>query len=423
MAWYPSLVRSGCLACAVAAAGTTSAAGQHRAGAVEAGGYVQVNWFDSSFQIDNATGAGARVGVFLRPKLSLEASASWAQLRDTIGQSIPYVPISLFALFHLPVNDDLDIILGPGYVHTEYGETANVSADGFSALAGLRFLVTKRLAVRLDSRADFYSQSPIGNDRSINFGVTAGLSFFLGPQARRDSDGDGVDDTLDRCPETSPGAVVDVTGCALPSDSDFDGVLDPLDLCADTPRGERIDQNGCPLDVDNDGVFDDRDACLDTPAGVMVDPAGCTVIPDSDGDGVSDDLDQCAATPPSTLVDDTGCPLPPVPRVREIAYFPLNLATLSAATREALRHLADSLADLPQEGYQIEGHADSSGPDAFNRALSQARAEAVRDALSGFGVSPTRLTAMGYGSDRPIASNDTAEGRARNRRATLRRLD
>ena len=129
-----------------------------------------------------------------------------------------------------------------------------------------------------------------------------------------DSDGDGVPDLTDQCPDTPPGQGVDANGCASSqADADQDGVTDDRDLCANTPVGENVDAEGCSdsqKDADGDGVSDALDQCPDTEAGEDVNAEGCSAAQlDSDGDGVTDDLDLCPDTPFEILVDENGCPL------------------------------------------------------------------------------------------------------------------
>ena len=97
-------------------------------------------------------------------------------------------------------------------------------------------------------------------------------------------------------------------------DSDGDGVTDDVDQCPDTPSGASVDANGCAdsqKDADGDGVTDDVDQCPDTPSGASADANGCADSQkDTDGDGVTDDVDQCAGTPSGATVDATGCELP-----------------------------------------------------------------------------------------------------------------
>ena len=85
--------------------------------------------------------------------------------------------------------------------------------------------------------------------------------------------------------------------------------------------------------------------------------------------------------------------------------------------------MAASLKAWPEVRVEVGGHTDSSGPAELNRNLSQQRAESVRQYLIDAGVAPGRITAVGYGEDRPIADNSTAEGRAANRRVELKRID
>ena len=134
--------------------------------------------------------------------------------------------------------------------------------------------------------------------------VTAGLRYTFKDAALVDSDGDGVGDRYDRCPNTPNGVQVDANGCPL--DSDGDGVPDTLDQCPGTPAGTVVDAKGCPTDSDGDGVPDHLDQCPGTPAGVEVDARGCPL--DSDGDGVPDARDQCPGTPAGIEVDANGCP-------------------------------------------------------------------------------------------------------------------
>ncbi|MFY0598183.1 MAG: right-handed parallel beta-helix repeat-containing protein [Cyclobacteriaceae bacterium] len=94
-----------------------------------------------------------------------------------------------------------------------------------------------------------------------------------------------------------------------PNDTDGDGVVNESDLCPETPRGEKVDDDGCAIpneDLDNDGVTNDLDECPGTPEGDNVDEVGCT-IRDDDGDGVSNEFDLCRETPDGDEVDENGC--------------------------------------------------------------------------------------------------------------------
>lgn len=127
-----------------------------------------------------------------------------------------------------------------------------------------------------------------------------------------DTDGDGVIDDNDQCPNTPMGTAVDDVGCPLPPpDEDGDGVIDGEDVCPGTPAGEEVDVQGCSdsqKDTDGDGVDDATDQCPDTPMGEAVDALGCSdTQKDTDSDGVNDATDQCPATPMGETVDAVGC--------------------------------------------------------------------------------------------------------------------
>jgi OOP family OmpA-OmpF porin len=152
-----------------------------------------------------------------------------------------------------------------------------------------------------------------------------------------------------------------------------------------------------------------------TPAPVPV----ATACPDEDGDGVCDEFDACLGTPPNTRVDSTGCPLP----VAQVASIKLkvNFAFDSDVVEERyfadLGELASFLKRFDQVDVSIDGHSDSVGDKTYNQQLSQRRAQAVVDMLvNTHGIAPSRLKAVGFGDSEPVASNDTAEGRAENRR-------
>ncbi|MGE5175551.1 MAG: OmpA family protein [Hyphomicrobiales bacterium] len=148
---------------------------------------------------------------------------------------------------------------------------------------------------------------------------------------------------------------------------------------------------------------------------------------DSDGDGVPDRIDRCPGTPRGTKVDATGCPEKAKALfeegkkslILEGVNFVTDSAELTHESRATLDRVAASLRDWPEVDVEVGGHTDSVADAKYNMDLSQRRAEAVRQYLIDKGVAPSRLTAKGYGETRPIATNDTPDGRARNRRVEL----
>ena len=249
---------------------------------------------------------------------------------------------------------------------------------------------------------------------------SVGLQIPFGPATPKwvDTDGDGVEDGSDNCPNTPAGAQVDAWGCEL--DSDGDGVKDSKDQCPGTPRGVAVDANGCPNDSDGDGVSDDMDECPGTPAGQPVDAKGCEL--DDDGDGVINRLDECPGTPAGTPVDSKGCELKGDYTLKGV-NFESNSDRLLAGASAVLDDVAETLLKYPEIKVEVQGHTDSDGAAAYNEGLSSRRAQTVRDYLASKGVASGRMTVRGYGETQPVADNTTATGKAENRRVVLRILE
>lgn len=204
-------------------------------------------------------------------------------------------------------------------------------------------------------------------------------------------------------------------------DSDGDGVTDDKDKCPNTPKGRKVDANGCELDSDGDGVVDGLDKCPGTPAGRKVNADGCEI--DTDGDGLVDGVDKCPTVYAKTA---DGCPAAaatPAAAPKKLALEGVNFDNDKATLRpEAISTLDQAAATLKEWGdvkVEVAGHTDSNASDAYNMALSQRRAEAVRNYLISKGIAADRLTAKGYGEANPIADNSTEEGRFNNRRVEL----
>ena len=228
-----------------------------------------------------------------------------------------------------------------------------------------------------------------------------------------DSDKDGVYDKSDKCPNTNFGFKVDPQGC--PFDSDKDGVVDELDKCPDTPQGIAVDNKGCPLDTDGDGVFDTYDKCPDTASGTPVNEKGCTL--DSDNDGVFDNEDQCNNTPAGAKVNSVGC------WIIENLNFDSSKWNIKEEFHSSLDHAVDIIKNNPDLKIEVQGHTDSSGGADYNMELSILRAREVMKYFVNQGLSDQNINAVGYGHTKPVATNETPEGRAQNRRVQLMILE
>lgn len=142
-------------------------------------------------------------------------------------------------------------------------------------------------------------------------------------------------------------------------------------------------------------------------------------VVDSDGDGVPDRNDDCPNTLPGALVDSHGCAQMDQNIQLEGVKFQYDKATLTANAQVILRSVVKALEGQPSMHVQIAGHTDSIASNAYNQALSERRAHSVKRFLVNHGISPTRLTTVGYGETRPIATNETAAGRQKNRRVVF----
>ena len=208
------------------------------------------------------------------------------------------------------------------------------------------------------------------------------------------------------------------------------GVQIPLDCLFDRPvRMDKDDpdcelavvdpdtgRKDCVADSDRDGVPDTLDRCPGTPLATQVDPYGCALaVADADGDGVVDSADQCPDTRAGIRVNAKGCAVSQSLTLRRVT-FENDSAKLTAEGRSTLDGVAETLAGQDNILVEISGHTDNVGAEAYNLVLSQRRAEACRNYLVSKGVDASRLTAVGYGEYNPVAGNDSADGRAKNRR-------
>jgi len=305
---------------------------------------------------------------------------------------------------------------GVGYMKVSPSGAAR-EEDGAMYAAGAGFLLDmfeSNVALRGEwrHRMDSVSASNL-NDNIFSLGLQ--IPFGQASVKWVDSDGDGVADGSDNCPNTPAGAAVDAWGCEL--DSDGDGVKDSADKCPDTPRGTPVNADGCPADSDGDGVPDDKDQCPGTPAGEPVDANGCEL--DDDNDGVVNRLDECPGTAEGVQVDIKGCEIKGEIRLEGV-NFETNSDRLLPGAETILNDAAATLEKNPTIKVEVAGHTDSDGAAEYNESLSARRAQTVHDYLANRGIAVNRMTVRGYGESQPIADNSTRAGKAQNRRVVLR---
>lgn len=225
-----------------------------------------------------------------------------------------------------------------------------------------------------------------------------------------DADLDGVADAEDRCPQEAGSPVMG--GCP---DRDRDGVADIDDVCPDLAGLAQY--KGCP-DTDGDGIPDNDDQCP-TNAGPIANQ-GC---PDTDNDGIPDHLDKCPKV--AGTKENSGCPEISVQVKKRLAFaataiqFDLGKATVKKTSHKLLDEIVKILNDYPDYNMSIEGHTDNTGSAEKNMTLSKERAAAVKNYFIAQGIDASRLTSEGYGDTKPVESNKTAAGRAKNRRVAM----
>jgi len=324
-----------------------------------------------------------------------------------------------------------DPVVGVGGGYTWIDDIGAGTANG---LLGVRFWVGQNLALNFQSTYKHAFEDYL----TTHFQHSVGVAFQFGG---KDTDGDGIYDKDDECPET-PG-LPEFNGCP---DTDGDGIEDRNDACPEVPGvaeyngcpdtdGDGIpdNQDGCPteagpksnngcpiLDRDGDGVNDDVDACPDE-AGPAANK-GCP-WPDRDGDGVLDKDDACPDVPGT--VANKGCPEVSIEIIKQLndysktILFDTGKSTIRQESYAVLQNIADIMKEYPNADFVIEGHTDSDGSDKLNQKLSDSRAASVVTYLTTIGMSGNRMSSVGYGESRPIATNSTRAGKQKNRRVEI----
>ncbi|MEW9798513.1 OmpA family protein [Alteromonas sp. CYL-A6] len=219
----------------------------------------------------------------------------------------------------------------------------------------------------------------------------------------------------------SKSAATPAPATMAPKDSDRDGVEDGMDKCPMTPMGVRVDATGCAVDSDGDGVLNAADKCPGTPAGTTVDAMGCA-LKDSDMDGVEDSKDMCADTPKGDKVDAQGCTMFDEEEVSITlrVLFDNNSSVVKQPNDPEIQAFADFMTRYTNTQATIEGHTSAPGNADYNMTLSEARADAFKDVLvQRYGIDPSRLETVGYGETQLLDTSNTAEAHRVNRRISV----
>lgn len=371
---------------------------------------------DPDRNVNDGDGFSLAVGYAYSNRWSLEAFAHGVGLDGdggVNGQDLLELGFNGLAVFNRDSLVSPYLLAGISNLQTDFDTGGDDNSVAGSIGAGVLYSFSDRVGVRLQYR---YRNEFSGQELADNI-YSVGLQVAFGEPKNKivDSDGDGIADMIDRCPNTPPGTIVNSTGCEV--DSDGDGVADSKDACPSTPAGARVDARGCELDDDKDGVSNSKDACPNTPAGARVDARGCEL--DDDKDGVANSKDACPNTKAGVRVDTKGCEITDVIDLPGV-NFESNSDRLLPGAEQVLNDAAATLRKYPDLVVEVAGHTDSDGAADYNEGLSERRARAVRNYLVNAGANEGNLTVRGYGEAEPVASNDSAAGKAENRRVELR---
>ena len=285
-----------------------------------------------------------------------------------------------YSLMNLIKSKKIDPSIHIGGVYTWIGEDLN--AGTLNGGLGLTYWFTEMVGLSWRST---YKQSfeDIREDMPSHMQHFAGLTFKFGG---KDTDGDGIYDKDDACPEVA--GLKSLGGCP---DADGDGITDKSDKCPDV-KGPK-ENAGCPFpDKDGDKVLDKDDKCPDV-AGTLANN-GCPEVTEEAIKRLNDYA--------KTILFDTA------------------KASFKQQTYPVLQAITAILKEYPNSNFSIEGHTDSDGTDAANQKLSEDKATAVKNYIVENGIASSRLSSAGFGESKPIDSNKTKAGKANNRRVEVK---
>ena len=366
-------MKSSLLKLAVAATAFTAAASA-QASDFEIGVGVPFYSFENKADLEDQAGVNLNIGYRFNQPFGIELSGSYLQTEtsstniNNLATDVDITDIKLDGLWYL--NNEGKVlpytVLGLGLLNTKPDGFESVEEETVSFGMGLKAHLSPRFRARVEGRLLHHLDSHLDNSiLTLGLGYVFGASTPAAPAPKvvepvfADADGDGVEDSVDRCASTPAGASVDASGCAL--DSDNDGVADYLDNCPDTDRKLKVDASGCPVVLTEDVSID-----LDVKFA-----SGSDVVPSQ--------------------------------------YF------------SEIRGVARFMEQYENSEVTIEGHTDTSGSASFNKTLSQKRANAVASVLtSQYGIESSRVRAIGYGEERPLVQENTKADQALNRRVVAK---
>ncbi|MFT7218402.1 MAG: OOP family OmpA-OmpF porin [Candidatus Azotimanducaceae bacterium] len=320
---------------------------------------------DSDLETDNHVGLG--VGYRFDSPWGIEFTYQTMET-DFDNAALGDADIDLWrldGLYHFKTENDVNPFLSFGYGRSDY-DLELISDEGENQInigAGVKWFFSEKAALRGDFK--LYE----GNrEETVESAISLGLHFALGGSKRAGK-------------ISEPAQPVD-------GDADGDGVLDSIDRCPGTPASVAVNSRGCPRDDDGDGVYNYEDSCLDT-------------------------------TNRRAQIDASGCYEKLTRRVHITLKVEFDFDSSQQRDEHAVEveRVADFMVQFPDSKVVMEGHTDSKGEPIYNQGLSERRAKTIADMLvDKFSVNGSRVSSKGRGETKPVATNDTAEGRQQNRR-------
>jgi len=354
-----------------------------KAGSVELSPFVGYNFFDNQHNLRDRPVFGGRLGYNFTENFGIEGAGEFSRTRiDDKAQTLTEqgqfttpihgVKITSYYLdlvYHFLPAEKFNPFIVAGYGASHYDP--DISSKNMRLLdygVGAKYWVAEHVALRVDLR-----DKMTFDEHLHNLSATAGVVFAFGGKAEA------------------------AEPVARPVDSDGDSVIDPLDKCPNTPINVAVDGDGCPLDDDKDGVPNYLDKCPDTPAGVAVDKNGCPpvkkVVIRAAEPQAEEKVKVAAAEPEEVVV-----------LAFEDIHFDFNQSTLTPEAQVLLKRNIQLLKENPKAQIRIAGYTSASGTDAYNQALSERRANSIKEFLVSEGVVKSeRLSTIGYGETQPAA--------------------
>ena len=413
----------------------------------EGGLFGQFTKMDKELSLDDVLSIGARLGVYLLPNLGLEVDAQMGKTDWTSAagvQSVTYTPVALRVIYAMPLAERLRLMLGLGYQHNVYRDrirdingfiAGNEFEDAVTALVGLKVCLNQKWSLRGDVPLD-YNPSPNFNGslvtldgESMNVGFRVGLSRMF--------DGNCYESGSSMPASPPPAAPPPAAPAPTPAQPPVTPIPTPTptppQVPANTPPAATITSPSSGASLT--GPVNFAGTCTDPEQGNLASSAQWRSSRDGDlGTGASFTRPLSPGAHTITLTCTDGPGLTGTASVTVTSqellvrlnwvYFDFDRSTLTQAGRDTLDRVISTLQQRADVRIAVEGHTDPFGSDSYNQSLSERRAQAVAQYLTGRGVATDRMAQRGFGEQCLMLDDDrTNPTRSRAEHRTNRRVE